>query len=84
MNWRNYAEQQEKIKQDVEVIEAKRKKHRDEYKKQREMYDSLSWKMRKQAQYEAGKDVWFLRPKEREESDRNVLPIIVKGMFGYC
>ncbi|XP_025057367.1 translation initiation factor IF-2, mitochondrial isoform X2 [Alligator sinensis] len=79
VDWRNYAEQQEKIKQDIEVIEAKRKKHRDEYEKQQEMFDGLSWRMRKRAQYEAGKDVWFLRPKEREESDRNVLPIIVKG-----
>ncbi|XP_043368253.1 translation initiation factor IF-2, mitochondrial isoform X2 [Dermochelys coriacea] len=79
VDWRNYAEQQEKIKQDMEVIEAKQKEHKDAYKKERESLANLTWRQRKAALYKTNKHLIAMRSKERAESDRNVLPVIVKG-----
>nr|XP_048698313.1 translation initiation factor IF-2, mitochondrial isoform X1 [Caretta caretta]XP_048698314.1 translation initiation factor IF-2, mitochondrial isoform X1 [Caretta caretta] len=79
VDWRNYAEQQEKIKQDMEVIEAKQKEHKDAYKKERESLANLTWRQRKAALYKTNKHLIAMRSKERVESDRNVLPVIVKG-----
>ncbi|XP_053878432.1 translation initiation factor IF-2, mitochondrial isoform X1 [Malaclemys terrapin pileata] len=79
VDWRNYAEQQEKIKQDMEVIETKQKEHKDAYKKERESLSNLTWRQRKAALYKTNKHLIAMRSKERVESDRNVLPVIVKG-----
>uniref|UniRef100_A0A8C4VLC8 Translation initiation factor IF-2, mitochondrial n=1 Tax=Gopherus evgoodei TaxID=1825980 RepID=A0A8C4VLC8_9SAUR len=79
VDWRNYAEQQEKIKQDMEVIEAKQKEHKDAYKKERESLSNLTWRQRKAALYKTNKHLIVMRSKERVESDKNVLPVIVKG-----
>ncbi|XP_037751878.1 translation initiation factor IF-2, mitochondrial isoform X5 [Chelonia mydas] len=79
VDWRNYAEQQEKIKQDMEVIEAKQKEHKDAYRKERESLANLTWRQRKAALYKTNKHLIAMRSKERAESDRNVLPVIVKG-----
>ncbi|XP_074845602.1 translation initiation factor IF-2, mitochondrial isoform X2 [Carettochelys insculpta] len=72
-------ESEEKIKQDIEVIEAKRKEHKDAYKKERETLAHLTWRQRKRALYKNSKFKMALRPKEKVESDRSVLPVIVKG-----
>ncbi|XP_072713649.1 translation initiation factor IF-2, mitochondrial isoform X2 [Ciconia boyciana] len=77
--WRTYVEQQDKMKKDVEVIEAKQKEHRMEYKKKQQTLAHLTWRQRKAVLYKANKHLMFLKPKERTEMDKNVLSVIVKG-----
>ncbi|NXD71306.1 IF2M factor, partial [Eolophus roseicapillus] len=77
--WRTYVEQQEKLKKDVEVIEAKQKEHRMEYEKKHQQLAHLTWRQRKAVLYKANKHVMFLKPKEKTEVDKNVLSVIVKG-----
>ncbi|NXY20020.1 IF2M factor, partial [Atrichornis clamosus] len=77
--WRTYVEQQEKMKKDMEVIEAKQKEHRLEYEKQQQKLAHLTWRQRKAVLYKANKHLMFLRPKERTEVEENVLSLIVKG-----
>ncbi|NXM57254.1 IF2M factor, partial [Illadopsis cleaveri] len=77
--WRTYVEQQEKMKKDLEVIEAKQKEHRLEYEKQQQKLAHLTWRQRKAAMYRANKHLMFSKPKERTEMDENTLSLIVKG-----
>ncbi|NXP45379.1 IF2M factor, partial [Heliornis fulica] len=77
--WRTYVEQQERMKRDVEVIEAKQREHRMEYEKKQQKLAHLTWRQRKAALYKANKHLMFLKPKERTEIDENVLSVIVKG-----
>ncbi|NXS61813.1 IF2M factor, partial [Brachypteracias leptosomus] len=77
--WRTYVEQQEKMKKDVEVIEAQQKEHRVEYEKKQQKLAHLSWRQRKAVLYKANKHLMFSKPKERTEMDKNVLSVIVKG-----
>ncbi|XP_068864935.1 translation initiation factor IF-2, mitochondrial [Aphelocoma coerulescens] len=77
--WRTYVEEQEKMKKDLEVIEAKQKEHRLEYEKEQQKLSHLTWRQRKAALYKANKHVMFSRPKERAEMDENTLSLIVKG-----
>ncbi|NWV56527.1 IF2M factor, partial [Daphoenositta chrysoptera] len=77
--WRTYVEQQERMKKDLEVIEAKQKEHRLEYEKKQKQLAHLTWRQRKAVLYKANKHVMFLRPKERTEMDENTLSLIVKG-----
>lgn len=82
--WRAYVEQQEKVKKDVEVIEAKQKEHRMEYEKKQQKLAHLTWRQRKAVLYKENKHLMFLRPKERTEMDKNVLSVIVKGADLFC
>ncbi|KFV78321.1 hypothetical protein N308_02497 [Struthio camelus australis] len=77
--WRNYVEQQEKMKRDLEFIEAKQKEHRMEYEKKQQKLAHLTWRQKKAVLYKANKHIMFSKPKERTESDKNVLSVIVKG-----
>ncbi|NXQ62098.1 IF2M factor, partial [Anthoscopus minutus] len=77
--WRTYVEQQEKMKKDLEVIEAKQKEHRLEYEKKQKKLAHLTWRQRKAVLYKANKHLMFSRPKERTEMDENTLSLIVKG-----
>ncbi|NXD02287.1 IF2M factor, partial [Certhia familiaris] len=77
--WRTYVEQQEKMKEDLEVIEAKQKEHRLEYEKQQQKLAHLTWRQRKAVLYKANRHLMFSRPKERTEMDENTLSLIVKG-----
>ncbi|NXB91847.1 IF2M factor, partial [Vidua chalybeata] len=77
--WRTYVEQQEKMKKDLEVIEAKQKEHRLEYEMQQQKLAHLTWRQRKAVLYKANKHLMFSRPKERTEMDENTLSLIVKG-----
>ncbi|XP_060105347.1 translation initiation factor IF-2, mitochondrial [Heteronotia binoei] len=79
IEWRVYAEQQEKIKKDLEVIEAKQKEHTEAYKKEREGLTNMTWRERRRALYSSKRHNLYWRPKERVESDKNKLPIIIKG-----
>lgn len=82
--WRTYAEQQEKMKKDLEVIEAKQKEHRLEYEKRQQQLAHLTWRQRKAVMYKGNKDLMFSRPKERTEVDENKLSLIVKGAVPVC
>ncbi|NWJ10565.1 IF2M factor, partial [Crypturellus undulatus] len=77
--WRNHVEQQEKMKKDMEIIEAKQKEHRTEYEKKQQELGHLTWRQRKTVLYKANKHLMFAKPKERVEIDKNVLSVIVKG-----
>ncbi|KAM9241397.1 hypothetical protein N330_05243 [Leptosomus discolor] len=77
--WRTYIEQQEKMKRDMEVIEAKQKEHRMEYEKKQQKLAHLTWRQKKAALYNANKHLMYSKPKERTEVDKNVLSVIVKG-----
>ncbi|NWZ73160.1 IF2M factor, partial [Acrocephalus arundinaceus] len=77
--WRTYVEQQEKMKKDLEVIEAKQREHRLEYEKKQQKLAHLTWRQRKAVLYKANKHLMFSRPKERTEMDENTLSLIVKG-----
>ncbi|NXT64941.1 IF2M factor, partial [Chaetops frenatus] len=77
--WRTYVEQQEKMKKDLEVIEAKQKEHRLEYEKKQQQLAHLTWRQKKAVLYKANKHLMFSRPKERTEMDENTLSLIVKG-----
>ncbi|XP_067901018.1 translation initiation factor IF-2, mitochondrial isoform X2 [Heterodontus francisci] len=79
LEWRKYVEAQEKIKQDIVMIEAKQQEHHETYKKERESFSSMNWRQRKSAMYKANKHLMATRPKERTEIDELSLPIIVKG-----
>ncbi|XP_063247431.1 translation initiation factor IF-2, mitochondrial isoform X2 [Prinia subflava] len=82
--WRTYVEQQEKMKKDLEVIEAKQKEHRLEYEKKQKQLAHLTWRQRKAVLFKANKHLMFSRPKERTEMDENTLSLIVKGViFGF-
>ncbi|XP_044285578.1 translation initiation factor IF-2, mitochondrial isoform X2 [Varanus komodoensis] len=79
VEWRTYAEQQDKGKKDLEVIEAKQKAHREAYKKEQEGLTNMTWRQKKAALYKAKKNLMIIRPKEKVESDKNTLSIIIKG-----
>ena len=72
------------MKKDREVIEAKQKEHRMEYEKKQQNLAHLTWRQRKAALYKANKHLMLLKPKERAETDENVLSIIIKGAFLFC
>lgn len=82
--WRTYVEQQERMKRDVEVIEAKQKEHRMDYEKKQQKLAHLTWRQRKAVLYKANKHVMFSKPKERTEMDKNMLSVIVKGAVLFC
>lgn len=79
VEWRTYVEEQEKIKQDLEVIEAKQKEHRETHKKQLEALGNLNWRKRKSSIYKANKHLLSTRPKESREKESLTLPVIIKG-----
>ncbi|XP_069464347.1 translation initiation factor IF-2, mitochondrial isoform X2 [Ambystoma mexicanum] len=79
VEWRKYVEEQEKVKQDVDVIEAKQKEHRETHKKQLEALGNLHWRQRKASMYRANKQVWGSRSKENVEDESLTLPVIIKG-----
>ncbi|NXK93356.1 IF2M factor, partial [Formicarius rufipectus] len=79
VDWRTYVEQQEKLKKDMEVIEAKQKEHRMEYEQKQQKLAHLTWRQRKAVLYKANKHMIFQRPTEKKEVDENTLSLIVKG-----
>ncbi|XP_072491640.1 translation initiation factor IF-2, mitochondrial isoform X2 [Notamacropus eugenii] len=79
VDWRKYAEAQEKMKEDFKVIETKRKEHQDSHRRAREKLGSLNWKERGYRKYQEIKKLQNIKPKEKTEEDLNTLPIIIKG-----
>ncbi|XP_056315387.1 translation initiation factor IF-2, mitochondrial [Danio aesculapii] len=79
VEWRSYMEEQDKLKDEQQVIEAKQKLHHDTYKKERESLAHLSWKQRRAVLYKANKHKGIHRPSERTENEELTMPIIIKG-----
>ncbi|XP_037662757.1 translation initiation factor IF-2, mitochondrial isoform X2 [Choloepus didactylus] len=79
VNWRKYEQEQEKNKDDLKIIEEKRREHQEAHWKAREKYGSLHWRKRSFKKYQEKKGQNLLKPKEKTERDSNVLPIIIKG-----
>ncbi|XP_069350241.1 translation initiation factor IF-2, mitochondrial [Eulemur rufifrons] len=79
VDWRKYEQEQEKNKEDLKVIEEKRKEHQEAHRKAREKYGSLHWKERSFKEYLERKEQKPLKPKEKLERDSNILPVIIKG-----
>lgn len=79
VEWRSYMEEQDKLKDEQQVIEAKQKQHHDTYKKERESLAHLSWRQRRAALYKANKHKGIHRPSERTENEELTMPIIIKG-----
>ncbi|XP_066521918.1 translation initiation factor IF-2, mitochondrial isoform X2 [Hoplias malabaricus] len=79
VDWRVYMEEQNKLKEDQKVIEAKQKEHQESYKKERESLAHLSWKQRKATLYRVNKHRMACRPSERFETEDLSFPLIVKG-----
>ncbi|XP_011812837.1 PREDICTED: translation initiation factor IF-2, mitochondrial [Colobus angolensis palliatus] len=79
VDWRKYEQEQEKGKEDLKIIEEKRKEHQEAYRKAREKYSNVQWKKRSYLQYLERKEQTSLKPKEKMERDSNVLPVIIKG-----
>ncbi|XP_061481725.1 translation initiation factor IF-2, mitochondrial isoform X2 [Rhineura floridana] len=79
VEWRAYVEQQEKAKKDLEIIEMKQKEHRDTYKKEREGLKDMTWRQRRVLLFKANRHAMAVRPKEKVESDKNTLHVIIKG-----
>ncbi|XP_012873452.1 PREDICTED: translation initiation factor IF-2, mitochondrial isoform X1 [Dipodomys ordii] len=79
IDWRKFEQEQEKNKEDLKIIEEKRKEHQEAYQTAREQYGTLHWKKISYKKYLEKKEHKNLKPKEKVERDSNVLPIIVKG-----
>ncbi|XP_030886868.1 translation initiation factor IF-2, mitochondrial isoform X1 [Leptonychotes weddellii] len=82
VDWRKYEREQEKNKEDLKIIEEKRKEHQEAQQKAREKYGNMHWKERSFLKYQEKKEQKHLQSKEKEERDSHVLPIIIKGDFG--
>ncbi|XP_045740930.1 translation initiation factor IF-2, mitochondrial isoform X1 [Mirounga angustirostris] len=79
VDWRKYEREQEKNKEDLKIIEEKRKEHQEAQQKAREKYGNMHWKERSFLKYQEKKEQRHLQSKEKEERDSHVLPIIIKG-----
>ncbi|XP_070683855.1 translation initiation factor IF-2, mitochondrial isoform X2 [Pempheris klunzingeri] len=79
VEWRSYEEEQQRLQEEQSAIELKQRAHLEEYRKERVGLDHLSWRKRKAALYRANKDKFTTRPRERTETDKLSLPLIVKG-----
>ncbi|XP_014646998.1 PREDICTED: translation initiation factor IF-2, mitochondrial isoform X2 [Ceratotherium simum simum] len=78
VDWRKYEQQQEKNKEDLKMIEEKRREHQEAHRKAREKYGTLNWKERSFIKYQEKREQ-PLKPKEKREGDSHILPIIIKG-----
>jgi translation initiation factor IF-2 len=81
IDWRKFEQELEKNKDDLKIIEEKRKEHQEAHQKAREQYGTLNWKERSFKKYLERKEQRPLKAKKKAEGDSNVLPIIIKGAF---
>ncbi|XP_038607603.1 translation initiation factor IF-2, mitochondrial [Tachyglossus aculeatus] len=79
IDWRKYVEDQEKMKEDMETIEAKRREHQESHRRERDKFGVKNWKERHFMKYQERKGVKLVRPKERIESNSNKLTVVIKG-----
>ncbi|XP_028633288.1 translation initiation factor IF-2, mitochondrial [Grammomys surdaster] len=79
VEWRKSEQKEEKGKDNLKILEEKRKEHQEAHRKNREKYGTLNWKERSYIKYLERKEQKPLKPKEKVERDSNVLPVIIKG-----
>lgn len=79
VEWRKSEQKEEKGKDDLKVMEEKRKEHQAAHRRAREQYGGLHWKERSYMKYLQRKEQRPLKPKEKAERDSNILPVIIKG-----
>ncbi|XP_051562951.1 translation initiation factor IF-2, mitochondrial-like isoform X1 [Myxocyprinus asiaticus] len=79
VEWRSYVEEQDKLKEDQQAIEAKQREHQEGYKKERESMAHLTWKKRRAVMYRANKHKHAHRVSEKTETEELLLPVIIKG-----
>lgn len=79
IEWRKSEQKEEKGKDDLKIMEEKRREHQEAHRKAREKYGSLHWKERSYIKFLERKQQRPLKPKEKVERQSNVLPIIIKG-----
>ncbi|XP_066451780.1 translation initiation factor IF-2, mitochondrial isoform X2 [Eleutherodactylus coqui] len=77
IEWRKYVEQQEKVEEDMEVIEGKQKEQRAAHSKHMEAYIGMNWRQRLRATVRARYGVQ--RPSEKTTLDKERLSVIIKG-----
>lgn len=80
VDWRKYAQEQEKNKDDLKIIEEKRKEHQEAYQKARDKYGTLHWKERSYMKYLERKEQTYFKQKEKTGGDSNILPVVIKGI----
>lgn len=69
VDWRKYEQEQEKNKEDLKLIEEKRKEHQEAHRKDREKYGTVHWKERSYIKYREKKTAAALKA-ERETRRR--------------
>lgn len=69
IDWRKYEQEQEKSKEDLKILEEKRKEHQEAHRKAREKYGSLHWKERSFIKYQEKKRTKSTKAK-RESGER--------------
>ncbi|XP_039668226.1 translation initiation factor IF-2, mitochondrial isoform X2 [Perca fluviatilis] len=79
VEWRSYAEEQQKLTEEQDAIELKQQLHLDQYRKQREGLTHLSWRQRKAALYRENRKQFAVRPSEKTQREGRSLPLIIKG-----
>ncbi|XP_072540002.1 translation initiation factor IF-2, mitochondrial isoform X2 [Salminus brasiliensis] len=79
VEWRTYVDEQNKLKEDQMMIEAKQREHKDSYKRERQNLAHLSWKQKRAALYHANKHRMACRLSEKAETKHLSLPLIIKG-----
>lgn len=81
VDWRKIEQKEEKGKDDLKIMEEKRKEHQEAHRQARAKYGSLNWKKRSYMKFLERKGQRLVKPKEKAEKDSNVLPVIIKGNF---
>ncbi|XP_039200287.1 translation initiation factor IF-2, mitochondrial isoform X1 [Crotalus tigris] len=79
VEWRIYVKKQEKIKKDQEIIEEKQKAYNEDYRKKREGLMNLSWRERVYVIKKSQKESMTRQSEKDIQSDKNMLPLIIKG-----
>lgn len=79
VDWRKTEQKEEKGKDDLKIMEEKRKEHQEAHRQARAKYGSLNWKKRSYMKFLERKGQRLVKPKEKAEKDSNVLPVIIKG-----
>lgn len=80
VDWRVYAEEQDKLQEEQQAVEAKQREHQESYRRERETMAHLTWRQRKAALYRANKKLMANRPSERtDDGDQLTVPVIIKG-----
>ncbi|XP_059131182.1 translation initiation factor IF-2, mitochondrial isoform X2 [Peromyscus eremicus] len=79
VDWRKIEQKEEKDKDDLKIMEEKRKEHQEARRQARAKYGSLNWKKRSYMKYLDRKGQRPVKPKEKAEKNSNVLPVIIKG-----